>query len=571
MPFLHLADSHSTLRCSASELLAFAVQDLFPTVLLIGGEETSIGFFYDFVFEQPLYEGALALIETRMKALVKEGIEIRSLEMMRENAETFFIHHDQPLLAEKAIQDELNIVSLIQIGDFYDLCPAVKEHSTQQIGAIKLLEILKIEQGGYADEGLAVTRINGTAFANGVDLKQFLKALHQLPKKDHRVLGQELDLFSYVEAAGNIECLWHPKGEWLRKFLIQQWEEWCKQRHAHFIHVPLVVKESFVKQKGLFPACEYKEQAYVLSQSRLLHCVYFLKRRSLAVSELPIRLAECAREYQALKEGQFWGLLQAYSYDRDTLVTCCTKEQVLVEVISSLHFIKQIVKIFGFEGQWYLTYSEQKNSKTKREDPAVKWLTQAMERCDLPYKLILREEEALQEACLELRLCDCLGREWSVALIEIAVDSIHKLQLFYEDENNQRKVPVILRTSVFGSLDRFIALFLEQQAGILPVWAAPEQVRILMIGNQNHEYAWAIYQECQQQNIRVHLDKRPEKLGTRIHEAEKERIPYLILIGDKEREKKLVTVRTLKQKNVNDLISLDSFLKKLQEECRMPS
>ncbi len=560
------------LRHLASKLLAFTVRDLFPTAQLVGGDLIDIGFFYDFIFEQPLYDQALTLIEIRMKTLLKGEITMRMLDMMRENAHAFFMHHKQPLLAERSLSEEHNIISLIQLNDFYDLCPALSDVTITDIKAIKVLGVTQAKRFFPQQEnGMPVTRITGTAFTDPSMLKKFLKAWNQFKRRDHRLLGPELDLFSFEEEAGNLDCFWHPKGEILRQLLLQIWKQECYQQHAQFITTPLLVKESFVKQQHLLPSLSLEEETYVLSRSRLSHDIQLFKRCSSIETKLPFRFAECAREYQYVEDFRSWGLLRSYSSFVDRLTIFCTEDQVINELISSLQFIEQIVRIFGFEGHWYLVSSGKKGSKQGWENQVISWLMQAVQNCQMTYKSEVQGSfYSRRGPSLERRLVDCLGREWKGPSIEMISSHPNGLSISRQKDEGGKKIPVILMRSLFGSLDRFIALLIERFEGVFPLWLAPEQIRVLVIGSQNEAYAEAIYKSCQQQGIRTQLDIRQEKLAERIHTAEKQKIPYLIIVGDKEKSKKLVTIRAFQQKGVSNTLSLESFFEKFHQECYFP-
>jgi threonyl-tRNA synthetase len=572
MMLIQSNDHLQVLRRAAAELLAFVVKDLFPNVLLVEGNRTDMGFFYDFIFDQPLHDQALTLIEVRMRALIKEGIEIRSLSMMRENAHSFFLHHGHPLLAERASREEQNIISLIQFPNFFDVCPPLSLTSTEEIGSIRLLEFKRLDRLIPQEEEdiyTSVTRISGTAFEDPISLKKFIKALDQLKKRDHRLLGPELDLFSFNEQAGEIECFWHPKGETLRRLLLKKWEEECQKQQVQFVKTPLVVNEFFLKEKNLLPPLEVKENFYLLSASHFFQHVQLFKRRAVSVGDLPLRFAECIQEYQQEEESQLWGLLRAYSFSSDQMTIFCSEDQAINELISSLHFFKKIVRIFGFKDQWHLVTLGSKSSKGKQEK-AVEWLTEALNDCEISW-IETQDLIGLREPGIELRLVDCLGRSWKGPSIEVVVHFIERLDLSYQDANGQRKTPIVLKKSLFSSIDRFIALLIEQFGGVFPDWLAPEQIRVIAIGNQNRAYAEEVYKSCLQQGFRAQLDVRLDKLGMKIHEADKEKIPYLLIVGDKEENKKLVTVRAFQQKGVNHTISLEVFFDSLFKECCFPN
>lgn len=559
-----------SLRRCAAVLLAYAVKELFPGVQLVEGDTTDYGFYYDFIFEQRLPDQAFPLIEVKIKALIKEGLEIRSLSIMRENAGALLLHTEQPFLAERAIQEELNIISLLQIGEVYDICPPLPFKTTAELGCIKLLEVTQELSDSLEEQDvIEVIRIQGTAFTDPSDLKKMVKAFNQLKKRDHRYLGPQLGLFAFLEETGSVNCFWYPKGEVIKRVLKELWEGECQRQHASFVSTPLVVKSSFLKTPHLFPPFSIKEEEYVLSQSRLSHHLLLFNQLS-KQHEPPIRFAEVTCEYREWKKTQLWGLFRSNSWTSDTLSVFCKQEGILKEIISSLHFFLKIVKIFNFEGQWYLVASKQKGSYKKREERAIQWFAEALQQCELPYLIEeTQDPKGWQDPCLEMRFTDCLGREWRGPHLEIPVHSLVHLSPFQGKEGSQ--APVILIKSLFDSWDRFIALLIEQCEGIFPLWLAPEQIRVLAIGEQNLAYASHVFKECEEQGFRVQLDSRSEKLGIKIHEAEREKIPYLIIVGEKERNKQLVTIRSSQQREGEQTISLNEFLKNVQQRFVLPN
>lgn len=563
-----ISSSHSLYfirRCSA-ELLAFACKELFPDALFVGGDATDIGFYYDFVFKQPLHEHVLTLLDVRLKALIKEEIEIRSLEMMRENAQMMLSHRGQSVLAEQASKEEYNIIPLIQIQDFYDLAPLMPFASTGELGSIKLLHCQEITRFFDEQESLVVTRIHGTAFPDPYALKKFLKAYEQLKKKDHRLLGSELKLWSYIPAVSQIQEYWHPKGVWLKQFLLDYWTKRCRQQQAYMIQTPLIVKER-ASQKQIPLAQFFMEgESYVFGSSYLKSYLDYFQCGSFSKENLPIQLAEITQVYEAQNPAQIRGFYRSYSHTMDRLVTFCTEDQVIKELISSLHFFVQIVRIFSFEGQWYWVTSEGKG----RNKPGFDWLAEAIQQLDFPcIKEKIQETDKTLERIerLEMRLVDSLGCQWRGPYIEV-IDK--PSVVFYQDGEGRKKVPVVLMASLYDSLERFIALLIEQTAGIFPLWLAPEQVRILAIGNQNHDYAQAVYESCLKQGFRVQLDICSDKLAVKIHRAEKEKVPYMLIVGDKEQQKQIVTVRAVQGKGGDKAIHLDEWFNQVREESQAP-
>ena len=558
MPSLHSGSSFPITRASAAELLACVLTDLFPQALMLGGEATDYGFFYDFISDQPMDRQILEILETRLRTLVKEGKEIRSLAMMRENAYEFFIRRNQPILAERALAEEMNIVSLFQLDKFYGLCPEPHVKTTEEVGFVKLLDIEKAERF-LPDRGLVeVKRIKGTAFADPMVLKQFLKAYDKLKKADHRILGSELNLFYFSEEVGSVNCFWLEKGKILCDLLIGLWEEECAKSTVKRIVSPLLAAESFLASgKALFPSFSVDERSYLLSSGRLRHHIELFKYRAFDRSEWPIRLGEIAQEYEQVEEYRLWGLFRARSYQSDLVSIFCHEEQLSRELNYSLQFIEQIITIFDFEVCWYLVASGSSKFRVGDRNRATDRLKSALEACSISYEL----DEDQGEPRIEARMIDSLGREWVGPVIEIVLSAKERLK------NSGLKVtPEVLTLRVFGSIDRFVGLLIEQGKGFIPFRFAPEQIRVIAMGEQNRKYAELVCEKCRLQGRRTYLDSRDEKLGTKIHAAEKEKVPYLLIIGDKEVAKNQVSVRELRDKDRIYLTDSDDFLMKLQKE-----
>ena len=558
MPLLHSDPLLSTMRSSAAELVACVLSELFPQALMVGGAATDYGFFYDFISDQPMDRQILEILETRAKALIKEGKPIRSLSLMRENAFDFLTHHHQPILAERALAEETNVVSVFQLDAFYGLCPEPHVQSTDIIGCIKLLEIEKAIRYLPGQGLVDVKRIQGTTFSNSMLLKQFVKAYDKLKKFDHRVLGSELNLFHFFERVGQVDCFWFAKGKILLDQILSVWEEDCKKSSVQKVTSPLVAYESFLELNKLrFPAFSIDEKEYTLSSSRSDHHAQIFNYQAFSASEWPIRIGEVARVYEDMESFQLCGLFRSRSYQSDLVSIFCGEEQLKEEINYSLHFINQIITIFEFEAYWYLVGSTSKRIKVRQRDQALEWLKTALEEGSILYEL----DEDEGDPRIEVRIVDSLGKEWVGSSVTVALSVKERLKAM-----GCGVLPEVLTRTLFSSLDRFIGLLIEQWKGNFPMWLAPEQVRVLSMGEQSRSYAEFVCTMCRQQGLRTSLDSRNEKLGTKIHAAERERVPYLLIIGDKEVSKNQVSVRTLQDRDKMSLVDLDDFLLKRQED-----
>lgn len=489
----------SPLRRSAATLLAAAVLDIFPDVLLVGGGDSDIGFYYDFIFTQTPLETASELIELKMRSLAKEGLEIRSFSMMRENAEQFFLHHGQPVLASHALEDDTNVISLVQVGSCYDLSAPPHAATTEELKAFKLLE-----REHYHENNNSIIRFIGTVFPDNQSLKVFSKAFDRYKKMGYQNLGTELNLYSWDEEA---RCYWHPNGELLRQQLLKSWHQENSKTESLPITTPISSQSIFYEHVRLY-------------KTKLSNTV-----------ELPARFTEVRTVEDEKSEGGA-SLFQLKSYTTDQVTTFCSNEQLLQELISSLQFIEQTIRIFDLKVHRYLVANEPN-----------RWLVQALQQCGISFT----EEKPTSDnegSTLEWRIEDVLGREWagsSVQLMKLSADRY------------------ALGRTLYSSLDRFVGLLVERYEGQLPLWLAPEQVRVLAVGLKCADYADTVYRECRDHKLRVQRDNRDMKLGAKIHEADIERIPYVIIIGDKEKNQNSVTVRSLERKHEMKTESLEDF------------
>jgi threonyl-tRNA synthetase len=462
----------------------------------------------------------------------------------------------------------------LQLDNFYDLCPPLSLTSVDKIGSIKLLGTHLFIQEIEGEE-VQITRFLGICQKSPKDLKIFLKLYESfLKKKDHRALGPQLNLFHLSEQIGLLGVIWHPKGMELQRILL----EWLDRQIAECepqipqISTPFVVRRDFlpVDSQTLEPFL-FQGAEYALRSSPLCQHLEFLHYFSLEQEELPWRMTEYASIYRQYPEAQWWGLFCRSSYLTDYTTICCLREQVISELISSLHFIEQIITIFGFEAQWILFASRQKSPKARQEQEAIGWLKQAIQTQPrlYPFSSDLHEEEEGEGPALELRVRDVLGREWPVSRLSVARRVKEFAPRFAEQAEEQRRV--ILTRSIWGSLDRFIALLIEHYEGVFPLWLAPEQVWIIVIGEANRSYAEHVTQQLRHKGLRVKLDIRKAKLNVRVHEAEKENIPYVVLIGDRERIKQKISVRLAGKFNQNQTVEIETFLHKLYQESLCPT
>lgn len=538
------------LRRSLAELLAYSVCDLFPNALLIEGDSSDIGFHYDFYFTPALDEQALALIEQKMQTLAKQDLPIKSLEMMRKNAISLFQHKGQSLKAELLLLETDNVVPVFQLGNFYDFAPGPYISNANESIPFKLYHIEQIDTEFPSLGEVSLTRIHGVAFTDKYDLKKSLKRALAAKDSNHQVLGREMQLF--IQDC-NQNWTWLPKGVQLREKLLDWWNK--EHRQPKYQHI--------------------------ITQTELDHtheCAKIFTMQSRSVFELPLRFVEWIKHEDNSRIDQLNGLLRPNSFSEDLTHIFCSSEQLFEELISSLQFINKTIKIFGIEHHWYLRICEQKKSKSKEKqngheaesDGDVAKMIAALETCGCEYsidKLTKTHYGPEWKVQAEVYFLDAKGQGWRGASVSIIGESLsQRLHLNYLDIDGHCQTPVIVKQSGFGPLERLIAILTEQCAGQFPLWLAPEQVRVVPVSNKLAEHGKAVQAKIQASGFRCGIDYRLGGLGEKIHAAERERVPYVVIIGDKELRSGLITVRSCVKGTIRTELSLDFFLNELEEE-----
>ncbi len=435
-----------------------------------------------------------------------------------------------------------------------------------KIGHVRILEIREIEKEIEGKKN-RVTRLLGVNENSAKELKNFLKKYEfYLKRQDHRFLGPKLNLFSFPEETHAFGVTWHPKGLSLQRVLINWLEKQLPEEEQ--ISTSTVVSQNFLElQPKKVKAFIFREHNYQLRSSFLYQHLQFWQHLSNENQELPWRTHECAHVFQKYLEAQEWGLFCQDAYLTQQTSICCLKEQVISELISSLHFIEQIITIFGFRAQWYLLLSRQKNVKDRKEREVIEWLKQALQAQPrlYPYSHELQELEEVG-CCLELRVQDALNREWPVSRLRVIRPvQLNRHSLLLTQPKIEEDCVILIR-QVWESLDRFIALLIEHYEGDFPFWLAPEQVRIIAIGEANRAYAQEVGRQLRNKGIRLKLDFRPAKLSLKIHEAEKEKVPYVALLGERERNQQTVSLRSAARSNQIQSLEIETFLNNIYQE-----
>ena len=572
------------LRHSAAHIMAEAVQELFPQAKVTIGPAIKDGFYYDFDVESPFTPEDLRAIEKQMKANIKKGRTFIRREVERQEALDLFAGMGEKYkveLIEDLPADEK--LSLYQSGEFVDLCRGPHLPNASYLkGSFKLLSVAGAYWRG-SEKNRMLQRIYGTAFADKAALTAHLNLLEEAKKRDHRKLGRELDLFSIQDEAGAGFVIWHPKGALLRTLL----EDFERRQHLKrgydIVMGPQMLKADLWKRSGHFE--NYRENMYftrikdddgtgegqeygIKPMNCLAHMlIYNSQLRS--YRDLPLRYFELGTVHRHEASGVLHGLLRVRCFTQDDAHIICMPEQLQDEITRILEFVADIMRLFGFSYSMELsTRPEEKSIGSDADwERATAALIQALEANNLDYE-INAGDGAFYGPKIDVKLKDALGREWQCATIQCDFTLPERFDLTYIGADGEKHRPVMLHRVILGSIERFIGILIEHYAGAFPLWLAPEQVRVLTVTEAHDEYAQKVRDELQAVGIRVKADLRNEKLGRKIREAQLDKIPYMLVIGDQEVASATVAPRLRKQGETLDAMSVARFLDHLQNELK---
>jgi threonyl-tRNA synthetase len=564
------------MRHSAAHLMAEAVRDLFPGVKVAIGPAIEAGFYYDFDVPEPFTPEDLAKIEAHMAELTALDQPFRRDEMNREQALGYFRSQNEPYKVELLEEIPQEKVSLYQQGNFIDLCRGPHIPSTGYIKAFKLTAT----SGAYwrGDERQPMLqRIYGTAFPTQEELARHLELLEEAKRRDHRRLGRELELFSIEEEAGPGMVIYHPKGALLRS-LIEDFERREHLKRGYQIVMgPQMLKADLWKRSGHWD--NYRDHMYFsevegqLYGIKPMNCVAHMliyKSRVRSYRELPLRYFELGTVLRHERSGVLHGLTRVRQFTQDDAHILCMPEQVESEILGVLKFVAEVMAIFGFEYEVELSTRPEKSIGTEAEwDLATKALTGALKTWGLPYD-ICAGEGAFYGPKIDIKLKDALQRRWQCATIQCDFTLPERFDLTYAGADGERHRPVMLHRVILGSLERFLGVLVEHFAGAFPVWLAPVQAILLPITDRVHPYAQEVAQALWDADLRVEVDTRPETLRYKIREAQVQKIPYMVIMGDREAASRTLAPRLRDGTELKD-VPVEAFVQRLREESRIPS
>ena len=565
-------DGLEVIRHSSAHLMAQAVKRLFPSVQVTIGPVIDDGFFYDFAADKPFTPEDMQAIETMMQSIIKENLPVERSVMSRDAAVQFFQdmgEHYKAEIIESIPSDE--DLSLYKQGDFVDLCRGPHVPSTGKIPAVKLTKLAGAYWRGDSNNEM-LQRVYGTAWDSKKTLKKHLHLIAEAEKRDHRKIGRKLDLFHLQEEAPG-QVFWHDKGwtiyqtieQYMRK---KQYEQGYKE-----IKTPLVVDYSLWERSG--HAAKYSDDMFSLESDgrqyavKPMNCpchVQVFNQGLKSYRDLPLRLAEFGSCHRNEMSGALHGIMRVRGFVQDDAHIFCTEAQIQSEVADFIDFLHAVYKDFGFDEVIYRlsTRPEKRVGSDEHWDKAEKALADALDAQELDWQE-LPGEGAFYGPKIEFSLKDCLNRVWQLGTIQVDFSMPGRLDAEYVAEDGSRQVPVMLHRAILGSFERFIGILIEHHEGRFPLWLAPEQAVLINITDKQADFVQDVENRLKNSGIRVISDLRNEKIGFKIREHTMQRVPYLLVVGDREVANNSVAVRTRSGKDLG-VMKVNDLIHHLQEE-----
>jgi threonyl-tRNA synthetase len=567
---IHSKKGLEILRHSASHVMAQAVKELFPNLKLTFGPSTENGFYYDFDYDRTFTTQDLEMIEKRMSEIVAEDEPFVRREVSKEEAFKTFQAMGETYKVEH-LEDLPDHVTLYRQGTFLDLCEGPHIPSTGRIKAFKLLNVSGTYWRGDA-RNKVLQRIYGTAFPAQQALEEFLHMLEEARKRDHRKLGRELDLFSLSDEAGPGLVIYHPKGAMLRTIL----EDFEKKEHlkrGYQIAIgPHLLRLDLWKQSGHLE--NYRDKMYftkvedveygIKPMNCLAHMLIY-KSQIRSYRDLPLRYFELGTVYRHEKSGELHGLLRVRGFTQDDAHILCRPDQLNDEICAIIEFVDDVMKIFGFEYEIELSTRPEKSIGADEDwERATDALLQALKTKNLPYD-VNEGEGAFYGPKIDVKLKDALNRRWQCATIQVDFAMPERFDLTYVGSDGERHRPVMLHRVILGAMERFIGVLIEHYAGAFPVWLAPTQAVLMTVTDRQIPYAEAVHRQLIQKGVRIEKDFRNEKLGFKIREAQLQKIPYMLVAGDREVREGTISPRKRSGETLKSMTAED-FVREIESE-----
>jgi threonyl-tRNA synthetase len=553
------------MRHSAAHVMAEAVVSMFPDAKLAIGPPIEEGFYYDFDLPRPLTPEDLREIEARMAAIVKGDAPFVQSSMPSEEAIRFFEERNQPYKVELIRDIGEPTVGIYRQNDFIDLCRGPHVVSTGQVGPFKLLNVAGAYWRGDEHRPM-LQRIYGTAFPVQAELDEHLKKLEEAERRDHRRLGRELDLFSFSEEIGPGLVLWHPKGGRMRTVIEGYWRDLHERWGYEPVFTPNITRGRLFEHSGhlgfykdsMFAPMETDGQEYYVKPMSCPFHIQIYQSQLRSYRELPIRLGEIANVYRYERPGVLHGLMRVRGFSQDDAHIFCRPDQVYDEILGVIDLTLEILAAFGFKDYhvYLSTRPEKAMGAQDLWDAAEGSLRRALEARQLSYE-IDAGGGAFYGPKIDLKIRDALGRLWQCTTIQFDFNMPERFDMTYIGEDGRPHRPYMVHRAILGSLERFMGVLIEHFAGAFPVWIAPIQARVLPIADRHLPFAEGVVRRLREAGIRTDVDARSERVNYKIREAQLQKIPYMLVVGDKEVDADSVAVRLRSGENLGPMTVSD--------------
>ncbi len=548
-------DALEILRHTTAHVMAQAVKELWPEVKIAQGPAIADGFYYDFRRDEPFTDEDLPRIEEKMREIVARDLPVRRHEVPRDEAIRIFTEEDEPYKLHFVREKGGEVVSYYQQGDFRDFCRGPHLPSTGRLGAFRLLSVA----GAYwlgSEKNEMLWRIYGTAFPTEAQLEDHLHRVEEAKRRDHRRLGRELGLFSIQEAAGGGLVFWHPAGVTVRREIEEFLRGELERRGYVFVVTPHIARDTLFRISGHYDY--YRENMYTLRTAddeefvvKPMNCpghVMIYRSGLKSYRDLPVRMAEFGTVYRYERSGTLHGLFRVRGFTQDDAHIFCRPDQIVDEVDDCLDLVDTVFRTFGFrEARYELSvldpaHPEKYIGAQEEWEAAENALVRALEGRGLPFRRY-EGEAAFYGPKIDVKVVDAIGRPWQLSTIQFDFNLPRRFDITYVDEDGRKKVPYMVHRAIYGSIERFFGILVEHFAGAFPPWLAPEQARILPVSERALDYAESVRAEVAAAGLRVKLDRRPEKLGAKIRDAELARVPWMLVVGPRDAKAGTVSLR----------------------------
>ena len=569
------AEGREVYRHSSTHIMAQAVKEVFPTAQLTIGPALDDGFYYDFAFDRPFTPEDLEKIEARAIEIMKRGLTVTRSELSKQDAINFFRERGEGYKVELINSfDDASPISLYRQGDFVDLCRGPHLPTTGYVGAFKLLST----GGAYwrGDErNPMLQRVYGTSFPTKKELDAHLARLEEIKRRDHRKLGKELDLITIQDEIGPGLVLWHPKGSLIRLLIENFWREQHIKDGYDLVYSPHVARLDLWKTSGhvdyyrenMFASMKLEGSEYQLKPMNCPFHIMIYKSHMRSYRDLPIRYGELGTVYRYERTGVLHGLLRVRGFTQDDAHLFCRPDQIEAEVSRVLDFTFFVLGTFGFtEFEVYLSTRPEKSVGSEENwTIATNALEAALKSRGVAYE-VDPGEGVFYGPKIDIKIKDVLGRSWQCSTVQVDFNNPERFKLAYTGEDGKAHQPIMIHRALMGSIERFFGILIEHYAGAFPTWLAPVQAVVLTITDNQQEFAAKIVSTLKSHGFRVEADIRNEKIGFKIREAEKNKIPYMLVVGDKEVQSGMVSVRGRSGANHGSL-PIEAFLELLRTDA----